>query len=139
MDYNTVKYGKKRERRNYARVKSNVELPDLIEVQTTSFDWFVEKGLKELLEDISPITNFSGSVELYFKDFELEPAKYKVSECKIKDVTFSRPLKVNVQLKNKEVINPETGEIELADSIKEQRIFIVFILYPPTYSGQIQN
>ncbi|MBI9008898.1 MAG: DNA-directed RNA polymerase subunit beta [Tenericutes bacterium] len=124
MDYNTVKYGKKRERRNYARVKSNVELPDLIEVQTSSFEWFVEKGLAELFEDISPITNFSGSVELYFKDFELEPAKYSVSECKIKDVTYSRPLKVNVQLKNKEVINPETGEIELADSIKEQRIFM---------------
>lgn len=124
MDYNTVKYGKKRERRNYGRVKSNVELPDLIEVQTSSFDWFVEKGLAELFEDISPITNFSGSVELYFKDFELEPAKYSVSECKIKDVTYSRPLKVNVQLKNKEVIDPETGEIELADSIKEQRIFM---------------
>ncbi len=124
MDYKTVKYGKKRERRNYGRVKSNVELPNLIDVQTSSFKWFIENGLAELFEDISPITNFSGSVELYFKDFELEPAKYTVSECKSKDVTYSRPLKVNVQLKNSEVVNPETGELELADSIKEQKIFM---------------
>ncbi len=124
MNYNTVKYGKTRERRNYSRVKSNVELPNLIEVQTSSFEWFVKQGLKELFEDISPITNFNGNVELYFKDFELEPAKYTVQQCKFKDVTYSRPLKVNVQLLNKDVIDPETGEIMSADSIKEQRIFM---------------
>ena len=101
-----------------------MELPDLIEVQTSSFDWFIKKGLKELFEDISPITNFNGNVELYFGDFELEPAKYSVQDCKIKDVTYSRPLKVNVQLKNKDVVDPETGEIIQADNIKEQKIFM---------------
>ncbi|XFA98225.1 DNA-directed RNA polymerase subunit beta [Candidatus Izemoplasma sp. B36] len=124
MNYKTVKYGKTRERRNFSRVKSNVELPDLIDVQTSSFDWFIKQGLKELFEDISPISNFNGNVELYFGDFELEPAKYTVQECKIKDVTYSRPLKVNVRLKNDDVIDPETGEIVQADSIKEQRIFM---------------
>ncbi len=124
MNYKTVKYGKTRERRNFSRVKSNVELPDLIEVQTSSFEWFIKQGLKELFEDISPISNFNGNVELYFGDFELEPAKYTVQECKIKDVTYSRPLKVNVRLKNDDVIDPETGEIVQADSIKEQRIFM---------------
>ena len=124
MNYKTVKYGKTRERRNFSRVKSNVELPDLIDVQTSSFDWFIKQGLKELFEDISPISNFNGNVELYFGDFELEPAKYTVQECKIKDVTYSRPLKVNVRLKNEDVIDPETGEIVQADSIKEQRIFM---------------
>jgi len=124
VNYKTVKYGKTRERRNFSRVKSNVELPDLIEVQTSSFEWFIKQGLKELFEDISPISNFNGNVELYFGDFELEPAKYTVQECKIKDVTYSRPLKVNVRLKNDDVIDPETGEIVQADSIKEQRIFM---------------
>ncbi len=124
MNYKSVKYGKTRERRNYSRVKSNVELTDLIEVQTSSFDWFVKEGLQELFKDISPITNFNGNVELYFGDFELEPAKYSVQECKIRDVTYARPLKVNVLLKNKDVVDPETGEILSADSIKEQKIFM---------------
>jgi len=124
VNYKTVKYGKKRERRNYSRVKSNVELTDLIEVQTSSFDWFIKEGLTELFEDISPIANFNGNVELYFGDFELEPAKYNVQECKMKDLTYSRPLKVNVLLKNRDVIDPETGEILTADSVKEQRIFM---------------
>ena len=96
----------------------------MIEVQTSSFDWFVKKGLKELFEDISPITNFNGNVELYFEDFELEPAKYSVQECKIKDVTYSCPLKVSVRLKNNDVIDPESGEIVQSDSIKEQKIFM---------------
>jgi len=124
VNYKTVKYGKSRERRNYSRVKSNVDLPDLIEVQTSSFDWFIKQGLKELFEDISPITNFNGNVELYFGVFELEPAKYSDQECKIKDVTYARPLKVNVLLKNKDVVDPETGEILSADSVKEQKIFM---------------
>ena len=101
-----------------------MDLPDLIEVQTSSFDWFIKQGLKELFEDISPITNFNGNVELYFGVFELEPAKYSDQECKIKDVTYARPLKVNVLLKNKDVVDPETGEILSADSVKEQKIFM---------------
>ncbi|MGE0003238.1 MAG: DNA-directed RNA polymerase subunit beta, partial [Candidatus Izemoplasmatales bacterium] len=124
MDYKTVVYGKKRERRNYSRVKSNVELPNLIEVQTSSFDWFIETGLKELFQDISPITNFTETLELYFKDYELEEPKYTVDQCKEKDMTYSRPLKVRVQLRNKDVVDQETGEVIAADSIKEQRIFM---------------
>ncbi len=124
MDYKTVTYGKKRTRRNYSRVKSNVELPNLIEVQTSSFEWFVENGLKELFVDISPITNFTENLELYFKDYELESPKYTVEECKEKDLTYSCPLKVQVQLRNKDQVDPESGEVIAADSIKEQRIFM---------------
>jgi len=123
VDYKTVRYGKTRERRNYSRVKSNVELPNLIEVQTSSFDWFIETGLRELFDDLSPITNFTETLELYFGDYELEPAKYSVQECKEKDLTYSRPLKVRVQLRNKEVVDKLTGEIA-SDSIKEQKIFM---------------
>ncbi|MDZ4197548.1 MAG: DNA-directed RNA polymerase subunit beta, partial [Candidatus Izemoplasmatales bacterium] len=124
MDFKTVQYGKKRERRNYSRVKSNVELPDLVEVQTSSFEWFVQTGLKELFEDISPITNFTENLELYFGDYELGEPKYTVLECKEKDVTYSRPLRVSVRLRNKETIDRETGEEIIKDSVKEQKIFM---------------
>ena len=120
MDYKTVKYGKVRERRNFSRVKSNVELPDLVEVQTSSFEWFVQTGLHELFTDISPITNFTENLELYFGDHELGEPKYTVLECKEKDVTYSRPLRVTVRLLNKEAVDKETGEV----SIKEQKIFM---------------
>jgi len=96
----------------------------LIEVQTSSFEWFVENGLKELFVDISPITNFTENLELYFKDYELESPKYTVEECKEKDLTYSCPLKVQVQLRNKDQVDPESGEVIAADSIKEQRIFM---------------
>jgi DNA-directed RNA polymerase subunit beta len=100
-----------------------VELPNLTEVQTSSFEWFIETGLKELFEDLSPITNFTENLELYFGEYELEPAKYTVQECKEKDLTYSRPLKVRVQLRNKDIIDKQTGIIA-SDSIKEQRIFM---------------
>jgi len=124
VNYKSVKYGKARERRNYSRVKSNVELPNLIEVQTESFEWFMETGLKELFADISPITNFNGNVELYFGDFEFEPAKYSVKECKEKDVNYSRPLKVTVRLKNKNLVDSKTGEVLSDDNIVENKIFM---------------
>ena len=124
VNYKTVKYGKTRERRNYSRVKSNVELPNLIEVQTESFEWFMQTGLQELFADISPITNFNGDVELYFGDFEFEPPKYSVNECKEKDLNYSRALKVSVRLKNKDIIDPKTGEVLSNDNIVENKIFM---------------
>ncbi|MFK5883025.1 MAG: DNA-directed RNA polymerase subunit beta [Candidatus Izemoplasma sp.] len=113
MNYKLVKYGKKRERRNYSRVKSNIELPDLIKVQTQSFKWFTDQGLKELFRDISPIENFTGDIELWFEDYEFGEAKYDIARSKEKDITYSKPLRVNVKL-----VNKETGEI------KEQKIFM---------------
>ncbi len=113
MNYKVIKYGKKRERRNYSRVKSNIELPNLIKVQTDSFQWFVEQGLGELFRDISPIENFTQDLELYFEHFEFGDPKYTLSRTKEKDLTYSRPLRVNVKL-----VNKVTGEI------KEQKIFM---------------
>jgi len=124
VNYKTVKYGKKRERRNYSRVKSNVELPNLIEVQTSSFDWFMNVGLKELFVDISPITNFTENLEVYFGDYEFGDPKYTVLECKEKDMTYSRPLRVTVRLLNKDAVDKETGEVIVKDYIKEQKIFM---------------
>ena len=78
MNYKTVNYGKKSVRRNYSKIRTDVELPGLIEIQTKSFDWFVEQGLKEVFEDISPITSFNGDLKLYFQDYRFEDAKYDV-------------------------------------------------------------
>ncbi len=113
MNYKIVKYGKKRERRNYSRVKSNIELPNLIQVQTNSFEWFVKHGLNELFKDISPIENFTQDLELYFENFEFGEPKYSLSEAKDKDLTYAKPLRVSVKL-----VNKTTGEI------KEQKIFM---------------
>ena len=76
-----------------------------------------------MFEDLSPITNFTGNLELYFGDYDFEPAKYSVQECKEKDMTYSRPLKVKVQLRNKDFIDKTTGLLA-SDSIKEQKIFM---------------
>lgn len=113
MSYNLVKYGTKRERRSYSKVKSNIELPNLIKVQTESFDWFIQKGLAELFRDISPIQNFTENIELYFEDYEFDTPKYNIIQTKEKDMTYSKPLRVNVKL-----VNTETGEI------KQQKIFM---------------
>lgn len=124
MSYKIVKYGKKRDRRNYSRVKSNIELPNLIKVQTESFDWFVERGLKELFRDISPIQNFTENIKLFFEDYEFGTEKYSIAESKVKDVTYAKPLRVNVRL-----FNEDTGEI------KQQKIFMGdFPMMTPTGS-----
>jgi len=124
VNYNTVKYGKAKERRNYSRVKSNIDLPNLIEVQTDSFKWFLETGLKELFDDISPITNFNESVELYFGDFKFDEPKYTIDECREKDLTYSRALRVQVRLKNNELIDPKTGELIDNSDVLEHRLFM---------------
>ena len=113
MSFKNVVYGKDRVRRNYSRVQTNVELPNLIEIQTKSFDWFVNEGIKELFKEISPIRDHSEKFELYFNGYEFEEPKYTIPEAKKNDVNYSRPLKVDVLLKNN-----ETGEI------KDQKIFL---------------
>lgn len=107
MSWNTVKYGKKRERINFAKVRKDIELPNLIEVQTKSFDWFLKEGLRELFDDISPIENFAGNLELYFGDYEFGESKYSILETKMRDFNYALPLKVDVKL-----VNKETGEIK---------------------------
>jgi DNA-directed RNA polymerase subunit beta len=95
-------------RRRYARIPEVLDIPNLIELQLSSFDWFVEKGLRELFDEISPIKDFTGKVmELHFLDYEFGAPKYSELECRTKDLTFSRPLYVNVELLIK-----ETGEIQ---------------------------
>ena len=101
-------------RHSYSRIAEVLEMPDLVEVQKNSYEWFLNEGLKEVFEDISPITDFSGNLILEFIDFKLESdSKYSVEECKERDATYAAPLRVKCRLRNKEI-----------DEIKEQDIFM---------------
>lgn len=108
-----VTYGK-RVRMSYSRIDEVLDLPDLIEVQKSSYDWFTKEGLKEVFEDISPVQDYTGNLILEFVDYYIEKdIKYTEEEARERDVNFSAPLKVKVRL-----INKETGEI------KEQEVFM---------------
>ena len=102
-------------RMSYQRQKEVLEMPNLIEVQKDSYNWFLEEGLKEVFADISPITDYSGKLSLEFVDFTLceDDVKYSIEECKERDATYAAPLKVKVRLYNKE-----------NDEIKEHEIFM---------------
>lgn len=101
-------------RMSYARMDEVLEMPNLIEVQKNSYKWFLEEGLKEVFQDISPITDYSGNLVLEFVDFSLDKEpKYSIEECKERDATYATALKVKVRLHNKET-----------DEIKEQEIFM---------------
>lgn len=108
-----VQFGRYRQRRSYARIKEVLDLPNLIEVQKSSYQWFLDVGLKELFEEISPIEDFAGNLVLEFIDYSLGEPKYTVEEAKERDVTYAAPLRVKVRL-----INKETGEV------KEQDVFM---------------
>ena len=101
-------------RMSYSKINEVLEMPNLIEVQKNSYQWFLEKGLKEVFEDISPITDFSGNLNLEFIDFSLDSEpKYSVEECKERDATYAASLKVKARLYNREL-----------DELKEQEIFM---------------
>ena len=100
-------------RMSYSRQKEVLEMPNLIEVQKDSYQWFLDSGLKEVFDDISPITDYSGKLSLEFVDFTLceDDVKYSIEECKERDATYAAPLKVKVRLHNKE--NDEINEHEI--------------------------
>ena len=103
----------KSSRMSYSRQKEVLEMPNLIEVQKNSYEWFLDEGLKEVFNDISPIADYSGHLSLEFVDFRLceDEVKYTIEECKERDATYAAPLKVRVRLYNKE--NDEINEHEI--------------------------
>ena len=110
--FNPVPVGK-RVRYSYAKISEVLDMPNLIEIQKNSYNWFLKEGLQEIFQDISPIQDFTGNLVLSFENFVLGEQKYAVEESKERDVTYSAPLRVGVRL-----INRETGEI------KEQEVFM---------------
>ena len=104
-------------RMSYQRQKEVLEMPNLIEVQKDSYNWFLKEGLNEVFDDISPITDYSGKLSLEFVDFTLceDEVKYSIEECKQRDATFAAPLKVKVRLHNKEKDEISEHEIFMGD------------------------
>ena len=104
-------------RMSYAKQREVLEMPNLIEVQKNSYQWFLDTGLKEVFDDISPIADYSGHLSLEFTDFTLckDDVKYSIDECKERDATYAAPLKVRVRLINKETDEINEHEIFMGD------------------------
>ena len=101
-------------RMSYGKIREVIDMPNLIEIQKNSYDWFLNEGLKEVFHDVSPITDYTGNLILEFIDYRIDMTpKYDIEECKERDATYAAPLRVKVRL-----INKETGEV------KEQEIFM---------------
>ena len=101
-------------RKSYSKHKDILEIPNLLKIQKDSFEWFLKEGLREVFKDIDTITDYSGNLELSFLDYSMdEKPKYTVEECKERDATYAKPIKIRVRLRNK-----------AANTIKEQEIFM---------------
>ena len=108
-----VKFGKTM-RKSYAKYEEILEIPNMLKIQKDSYQWFLETGLREVFKDVGTITDFSGKLELSFLDYTMEDKpKYTIEECKERDATYAKPIKVRVRLRNTET-----------DEIKEQEIFM---------------
>ena len=113
MAYKLKQSGDYRKRRNFSMIKNSLELDNLLQIQKDSYQWFVNEGVKEVLEDFSPVESFSGNLSLEFGEYEFDTPRYSLKECKDRQITYSAPLKVQTRL-----FNNETGEV------KEQEIFL---------------
>jgi len=113
MAYKLKQSGDYRKRRNFSVIKNSLELDNLLQIQTESYQWFVTEGIKEVFEEFSPIESFSGGLTLEFGEYEFDTPRYSIKECKDRQITYASPLKVQTRL-----FNNETGEV------KEQEIFL---------------
>lgn len=105
-----VNYGSHRTRRSFSRIKEVLKLPNLTDVQTQSYKWFLNEGIREMFDDIMPISDFSGKLSLEFVDYKLLKPKYTLEEARDHDANYSAPLHVTLKL-----TNHETGEIKTQD------------------------
>ena len=106
--YRVVACGKKASRRNYSKVSGNLELPNLVEIQTNSFKWFTKQGIKEVFEEIYPIENFGKNIKLNFLQYHFEKPKYNAEESMYRECNYAAPLYADMEL---EVTDPDTGEV----------------------------
>ena len=113
MAYKIINCGNHRQRRSFSRIRNTYELTDLLEIQKKSYQWFIEKGIQEVFEDLFPVENFSGTLSLEFGDYHFDEPRYSIRQSKDRETTYAAPLKVEVRL-----FNHETGEV------KEQEIFL---------------
>ena len=100
--------------KSYSKHEEILEIPNLLKIQKDSYEWFLNEGLREVFKDVDTITDYTGNLELSFLDYSMdEKPKYTVEECKERDATYAKPIKIRVRLHNKET-----------DEIKEQEIFM---------------
>lgn len=102
-------------RRNYSRISGSLKLPNLVEIQTDSFKWFQEKGIREVFEDIYPITNFNDTLSLEFVDSRFDEPKYDADESKERDAVYAAPLRATLRLVNKKTGEIKTSEVFMGD------------------------
>ncbi|PKM75871.1 MAG: DNA-directed RNA polymerase subunit beta [Firmicutes bacterium HGW-Firmicutes-15] len=114
MAAHIVQYGGT-QRLNYSRITEVIELPNLIQIQLSSYQWFLNEGLRTALKEVFPISDFSGKLELDFVDYNLGEPKYSVQECKERDVSFQAPLKLKVRLTDKENGEIKESEVYMGD------------------------
>ena len=112
MAYKIKKVCKDRERRDFSRIHNSLELKDLLEIQKKSYQWFIEEGIKEVLDEMFPVDNFAGTLSLEIDDYSLDEPRFTIKECKERKTSYVAPLKVQARL-----FNNETGEV------KEQELF----------------
>ncbi|MDO9592284.1 MAG: DNA-directed RNA polymerase subunit beta, partial [Erysipelotrichaceae bacterium] len=117
QSYRLVQMGKKAVRRDYSKVSSELDLPNLVEIQTDSFKWFQQEGIREVFEEIYPIVNYSENIRLKFMDYDFGTPKYSVNECKVREANYAAPLKARMEL---EIDDPNTGE----RIIKHEDVFL---------------
>ena len=117
QSYRLVQMGKKAVRRDYSKVSGELDLPNLVEIQTDSFEWFQQEGMKEVFEEIYPISNYNENIRLKFMDYEFGTPKYSVNECKIREANYAAPIKAKMEL---EIDDPSTGE----RIIKHEEVFL---------------
>ena len=113
MAYKIQKISKNRERRTYAKTKNAIELSNLLDIQKSSYNWFIEKGIQEIFDDVFPVESFTGNLSLEFGEYSFDEPRYSIKKCKERDATYAAPLKVEARL-----FNIETGEV------KEQEIYL---------------
>ena len=113
MSYTEQIINNRRVRRNYGKTKNAIELNNLLEIQKKSYNWFMEEGIKEVFEDISPVESFTGNLSLEFGEYSFDEPRYSIKGCKDRYATYAAPLKVETRL-----FNHETGEV------KEQEIYL---------------
>ena len=109
----TTKVGAPRARKSFSRLKHVLDLPNLIDIQKASFDWFLQEGLRETIDDISPIEDYTGTLAVEFGEYWFGEPQFTITECREKDLTYQAPLSMTVRF-----VNKDTGEI------REQTVFM---------------
>ena len=115
--YRIVASGKKAERRDYSKVSGKLELPNLVEIQTDSFEWFKTQGIAEVFNEIYPIQNYGGNIRLKFLGYEFEEPKYSAEDSMYRECNYAAPLKAKMEL---EITDTNTGEVMR----KEEEVFL---------------